>query len=87
MTPIRKQLEEMIEHDVRGRPDWTGLQRPSFRDGANLLLEDFCRMYEALEFYAVKDTWINYGTKALEDGGDGAREALTDIRKRLEGKE
>lgn len=34
----------------------------------------------ALAFYACKDTWINYGIAALEDTGDVAREALTQLK-------
>lgn len=34
------------------------------------------RLEKALEWYADKSNWDFYGTKALEDHGDSAREAL-----------
>lgn len=35
----------------------------------------------ALDFYVAKDTWQAYGTEALGDSGDNAREAIAECEK------
>ncbi len=90
MTTIRMQLEKLIEENAATYTDPNILTKEtreilnteylSWTHGAHFLLEDFCRMYEALDDLHIA-SWESWPDRPCVVS---AGEVLNDVRKRLE---